>query len=81
MERKKVVPLSRLAKGKAFLVREIRDRALECQALELGLAPGSKGLCLGNLPAGPIILGLGMQKIALGRGFAGKIFVEEGENQ
>ncbi len=73
----KIKYLSQIPSGKEVIIKDV----LGCQGFKhrlygLGIFPGEKVLVFKN-DRGPIILKVGNTKLALGRGQAQKILVEE----
>lgn len=73
-----VMPLAMLPAGAAAKVVEIQgcDRA-RLRLSELGLIRDGSVTVLQNTPHGPLIISVGGSRIAIGRGVALKVIVEE----
>lgn len=73
-----VLPLGFLAPGRVATVKDIiGGRNLRCRLTELGFVAGAKVRVFQNQPCGPVIVSLGDGRVAIGRGTAQKIMVEE----
>lgn len=73
-----LLPLSLLAPGKKALVRGITGgRGMRQKLAAMGFSPGLSVRVLQNNCRGPLIVSLGNTRVALGRGLAQKITVEE----
>ncbi len=73
-----VLPLGLLAPGQGGLIKDITGgRHIRCRLTELGFIPGAKVRVWQNQPWGPLIVSLGDGRVAIGRGVAQKILVEE----
>jgi Fe2+ transport system protein FeoA len=69
--------LDRMKKGSSCVIRRIPAGEIKAQAIRFNLTEGNTAVCQGILPAGPIILKIGKQEVALGRNLARQIEVEE----
>lgn len=69
--------LAEARKGQFLMMGSVADPAVRLLALRLGLGEGSRVRCLHKLPGGPVILALGLQKIAVGRRLARQIPVRK----
>lgn len=66
-------------KGKRIRITKIDNKELKTQGIRLGIYEGAIFTMSERLPGGPVILKNMMQEIAIGKGFAEKIDVEECE--
>jgi Fe2+ transport system protein FeoA len=64
-------------KGNSCVIRRIPAGEIKAQAIRFNLTEGNTAVCQGIIPAGPIILKIGQQEVALGRNLARQIEVEE----
>ncbi|HZK67210.1 MAG TPA: ferrous iron transport protein A [Chloroflexota bacterium] len=69
--------LDMVSRGDRVRILRIEDPQARFQAIRLGIAEGADVRCSEKLPAGPIVLRRGRQEIAIGRGIARSIQVEE----
>ena len=77
-----IFPLEFLATGREAVIKEIAGgKGLRCRLSELGLARGLSVRIIQNDNFGPLIIALGNGseggRLAIGRGMAHKIMVEE----
>jgi ferrous iron transport protein A len=73
-----ILPLSFVEGGQQVVIRELAGGRGMCQRLtELGLNRGTKIGVVKNDQSGPVILSIDNSRLALGRGMALKIMVEE----
>jgi ferrous iron transport protein A len=73
-----VLPLGFLAPGREAVVREVSGgKELRRRLGELGFVRGSVVRVVQSQSCGPLIISLGDGRVALGRGAAQKIMVEE----
>ncbi len=78
MKEPSLVPLDRLASGRCGIVRELQGGADFAGRLAgMGLTKGSRIEVLQNTWHGPVLVRAHESRIALGRGEAAKILVEE----
>ncbi|MGB9608520.1 MAG: FeoA family protein [bacterium] len=76
MLRKSNIPLAFAEEGKAYEVVEIMGgRGALLKLMEMGIYPGAQ-LRVISQSRGPLIVGIGDSRIALGRGIAMKIMVK-----
>lgn len=73
--------LDRVKKGELCVIRYIPAGDMKTQAIRFNMVEGNTALCQAVIPAGPIILKVGRQEIALGRHLAQQIEVEEPDNE
>jgi Fe2+ transport system protein FeoA len=64
-----------IRRGESVVVGGIDDDRARAQAIRFGMAEGATVTCVTKLPAGPVILQVGRQEIAVGRGLAERIGV------
>jgi ferrous iron transport protein A len=69
--------LAFLRRGQDVVIAEIPDDRVRAQAMRFGMGVGASVRCVTALPGGPIVLRLGRQEIAVGRGLARRIRVGE----
>lgn len=69
--------LDRVRVGETFEVTEVGDERARVNALRFGMAEGACLDCVTRIPAGPIIVRVGRQEIAVGRKLARRIHVRE----
>ncbi|HIP89323.1 MAG TPA: ferrous iron transport protein A [Thermococcus paralvinellae] len=70
------VRLSKMKEGERGVVIDIQGGAGARQRLlGLGITPGTVIRVIKSSPPGPVIIGVGPSKVALGRGIADKIIV------
>ncbi|MEW6457676.1 MAG: FeoA family protein [Bacillota bacterium] len=73
-----VLPLGFLTPGREAVVRDVvGGKELRRRLGELGFVRGSVVRIVQSQPCGPLIISLGDGRVALGRGAAQKIMVEE----
>jgi Fe2+ transport system protein FeoA len=81
--KKNEVALTALGKGEAGTVSSVRvgherGRVFEKRLMDMGLTPGTKVTVVKSAPFhGPIEISVRGSRLALGRGMAGRIFVEK----
>ncbi|MDX1814081.1 MAG: FeoA family protein [Candidatus Bathyarchaeia archaeon] len=81
--KKNEVALTALRKGEVGTVSSVRagygrDRVFEKRLMDMGLTPGTKVTVVKSAPFhGPIEISVRGSRLALGRGLAGRIFVEK----
>ncbi|HEY8463955.1 MAG TPA: FeoA family protein [Bacillota bacterium] len=73
----KIQTLDRIKKGHHCIIRQIPSGEIRAQAIRFNLIEGNTAICQEIIPAGPIIIKIGRQEIALGRKLAQQIKVEE----
>lgn len=74
----RVLPLSLLAPGELGIVRQIAGgQQVRGRLSELGLIPGIRVRVSQSQPYGPLLIALGESRVALGRGVAQKVMVEQ----
>lgn len=69
--------LDRVRPGETFEVTEVGDERARVNALRFGMAEGACLDCVTRIPAGPIIVRVGRQEIAVGRKLARRIHVRD----
>ncbi len=69
--------LDRVRPGETFEVTEVGDERARVNALRFGMGEGACLDCVTRIPAGPIIVRVGRQEIAVGRKLARRIHVRE----
>ena len=72
--------LDQLRSGEWAEIATVDDDTVRSQAMRLGIHSGAQVTCVTKVPAGPIIVGLGRQEIAIGRNLAKKITVTAGSS-
>jgi ferrous iron transport protein A len=73
-----VLPLGLLPAGSNAVIRDLAGGRGSCQRLmDLGLVRGARVGMVKNDAGGPLILSVGDGRLAIGRGMALKIMVEE----
>ncbi|HYH04848.1 MAG TPA: FeoA family protein [Bacillota bacterium] len=73
----KTKTLDRIKKGHSCMIKHIPPGEIKAQAIRFNLIEGNVAVCQEIIPAGPIVLRIGRQEIALGRNLAQQIEVEE----
>ncbi len=68
--------LDRLRPGERATVVDVGDEDVRVQAIRLGLGEGADVRLATRIPAGPIVIRLGRQEIAVGRKLARRIVVD-----
>lgn len=72
------MPLGLMSPGQAGIVKCIAGgRQVQGRLAELGLIPGVKVRVCQTQPRGPLVISLGEARVAIGRGVAQKIIVED----
>jgi ferrous iron transport protein A len=69
--------LDRMKSGLFCTIKRIHALDIKAQAIRFGLTEGKKVLCSTIIPAGPVVIKINQQEIALGRKLAQQIEVEE----
>jgi ferrous iron transport protein A len=78
MKEPSLVPLDRFASGRYGIVRELQGGAdVVGRLVGMGLTKGTRIEVLQNVSHGPVLVRAHESRIALGRGEAAKILVEE----
>ena len=72
-----VKTLDRMSTGAFCTIKQIHAHDVKAQAIRFGLTEGKKVLCSTIIPAGPVVIKVNQQEIALGRKLAQQIEVEE----
>lgn len=73
------MPLAMAPKGKKLILKEIiGGNNVRKRLTEMGLIPGAKFSIVSRNCSGPILIDILKTRIALGRGLAMKVMVEEG---
>ena len=68
--------LDQCKKGQKLRIMSISDDGLRTQAIRFGISEGSVVTCEEVVPAGPVVVRLAKQQIAIGRNLAKNILVE-----
>ena len=68
--------LDQCKKGQKLRIMSISDDGLRTQAIRFGISEGSVVTCEEVVPAGPVVVRLAKQQIAIGRNLAKSILVE-----
>jgi len=69
--------LNNCRRGQTVKILSIADSMVRAQAIRFGIAEGEIVRCEEVVPAGPVILKKNNQEIAVGRGLANAIIVEQ----
>ncbi len=69
--------LADLRRGEEAVIASIADDRARARAMRFGMGEGSVVSCITALPGGPIVVRCGRQEIAVGRGLARRIGVED----
>jgi Fe2+ transport system protein FeoA len=69
--------LDQVKQGTFCTVKNIGASEIKAQTIRFGLTEGKKILCQAVIPAGPVVIKLNQQEIALGRNLAKRIEIEE----
>lgn len=69
--------LDKVKRGQKVVICTIPDDRVRAQAIRFGVCEGTEVTCAEKLPAGPVIISKGYQELAIGRGIAQKITVQE----
>jgi Fe2+ transport system protein FeoA len=72
--------LDRICAGKSCIVFRIKDSELRSRSMVFGLREGKRITCQNVIPAGPVVIRMNRQELALGRELARAIEVEEIED-
>jgi ferrous iron transport protein A len=72
----KSVTLADVKKGQKFKIDSIVDPNVRAQAIRFGIAEGAEVVCFEKIPLGPVIIGRGLQEVAVGRKLAEKIYIQ-----
>jgi ferrous iron transport protein A len=73
-----LLPLAFLPPGREVVVRGLAGgRGMRRRLTDMGIAPGAKVRVVRNDGHGPLLMALGEARLAVGRGVALKIMVEE----
>lgn len=67
--------LDQIKKHDTVRIESIEDMTARNQGIRFGLIKGAKVVCVEKLPAGPIVIKIGMQEIAIGRQLAKTIVI------
>ena len=65
--------LDRVKSGKLCMIKSLPSGKIKDQTIRFGLTEGKKVLCQTVIPAGPVVLKVDRQEIALGRNLAKQI--------
>ncbi|HAR64285.1 MAG: ferrous iron transport protein A [Candidatus Margulisiibacteriota bacterium] len=68
--------LDQMKVGAVARIVSLPEGQLAVQFVRLGLCVGSKIVCIGKLPGGPIVIKKNHQELAIGRMLAQKIILE-----
>jgi len=68
--------LDKVKRGDLIKIVSITDARTKEQALRMGIDEGSVLTCAEVIPAGPVVLGLNRQELAVGRAVARNINIE-----
>ena len=71
--------LAQIKKGMVCTIKNIPAVDIRAQTIRFGLVEGKQILCQAVIPAGPIVVKVNRQEIALGRHLAEMIEVEEAQ--
>ncbi len=72
------IPLGLISGGSEVCIRDITaPERVKCQLFEQGLVPGSHIIVIKNDIGGPLVVSVKESRLALGRGVAMQILVEE----
>jgi Fe2+ transport system protein FeoA len=69
--------LDKVKRGQKVVICKIPDARVREQAIRFGVCEGTVVTCSEKLPAGPVVICKGCQELAIGRGIAQKITIEE----
>lgn len=69
--------LDKCRRGQIVKITTIGDSAIRAQAIRFGIAEGEVVRCEQIVPAGPVVIRKNNQEIAIGRGLAKQIEVEQ----
>ncbi|MGE5582126.1 MAG: FeoA family protein [Bacillota bacterium] len=69
--------LDQVKQGTFCVIKNIRANEIKAQTIRFGLTEGEKVLCRAVIPAGPVVVKINQQEIALGRNLAKRIEIEE----
>ncbi|MCL6590042.1 MAG: ferrous iron transport protein A [Firmicutes bacterium] len=69
--------LDQVKQGAHCTIKNIPANEIKAQTIRLGLTAGKKVLCQAVIPAGPVVIKINHQEIAIGRNLAKRIEVEE----
>lgn len=69
--------LDKCRRGQIVKIMSIVDSAIRAQAIRFGIAEGEVVRCEQIVPAGPVVIKKNNQEIAIGRGLAKQIVVEQ----
>lgn len=75
--REAVGTLAAMRPGDDVVIGRIEDDIARAQALRFGMGEGATVRCTAVLPAGPLVVRAGRQEIAVGRGLARRIAVDQ----
>jgi Fe2+ transport system protein FeoA len=67
------VTLDRVKSGKSCLIKSLPSGVVKDQTIRFGLTEGKEVFCQAVIPAGPVVLKVDRQEIALGRNLAKQI--------
>lgn len=69
--------LAGLRPGQHAIIEAIEDTMARAQAIRFGMGAGASVSCVTIVPGGPVVLRSGRQEIAVGRGLARRIRIQE----
>lgn len=69
--------LDQVKKGSLCTIKNIGAKEIRPQTIRFGLTEGKKVLCQAVIPAGPVVIKINQQELALGRNLAKQIEIEE----
>ena len=69
--------LDQAKKGTFCTIKNIKAGEIRPQTIRFGLTEGQKVLCRAVIPAGPVVIKINQQELALGRNLAKQIEIEE----
>jgi Fe2+ transport system protein FeoA len=69
--------LDKVKRGQKVMICRIPDERVRAQAIRFGVCEGTTVTCAEKLPKGPVVICKGCQELAIGRGIAEKITIEE----
>jgi Fe2+ transport system protein FeoA len=72
--------LDRIGAGKRCIIFRIKNNDLRSRAMVFGLREGRRITCQNVIPAGPVVIRMNRQELAIGRELARAIEVEEIED-
>jgi len=73
----KTVSLAEVKRGQCCRIVNVPAGKIRAQALRFGIAEGEIVICREKIPAGPVVIARNRQEIAVGRGLARQIQVQQ----